>query len=109
MTTFAENLAGLPGIEHLQCIELSVQEVLQERIPNQPGKQGSLRVYYALHQRFGELHAEAARVGLALFAEHTEDARQHPGKHPNIDRLLAVIEQDLCMQIRPIVNAGEST
>lgn len=29
--------------------------------------------------------------GLDHFSEHTRDARAHPGHHPNIDRLLAVI------------------
>ena len=27
-----------------------------------------------------------------VFAEHTADARTNPGKHPNIDRLLAIAE-----------------
>jgi hypothetical protein len=27
---------------------------------------------------------------LALYAEHTVDARLNPGKHPNIDRLLDI-------------------
>jgi hypothetical protein len=31
---------------------------------------------------------------LQLYAEHTADARLHPGKHPNIDRLLAIAEDD---------------
>ena len=34
---------------------------------------------------------EAAAEGLAIFAEHTDDASCHPGKHPNIDRLIAVL------------------
>ena len=29
-------------------------------------------------------------LNLDLYAEHTDDARQNPGKHPNIDRLLAL-------------------
>ena len=37
--------------------------------------------------------ADAARHGLALYAEHTADARARPGAHPNIDRLLAIAEQ----------------
>jgi hypothetical protein len=27
---------------------------------------------------------------LAVFAEHTADARNRPGAHPNVDRLLAI-------------------
>ncbi len=33
--------------------------------------------------------------GLTLFAEHTNDAEKNPGKHPNIDRLFKVIEEEL--------------
>jgi len=32
----------------------------------------------------------AAAEGLAIYAEHTDDARLNPGKHPNIDRLFGV-------------------
>ena len=31
----------------------------------------------------------AASLGLEWYAEHTQDAIAFPGKHPNIDRLLA--------------------
>ena len=31
----------------------------------------------------------AASLGLEWYAEHTADALAFPGKHPNIDRLLA--------------------
>jgi len=29
---------------------------------------------------------------LSLYAEHTADAEDNPGKHPNIDKLFNVIE-----------------
>ena len=60
-------------------------------IENKPGKAGSLAVYAALAARHGSINAAAAEEGLAIFAEHTDDARAHPGKHPNIDRLLDVL------------------
>ena len=41
---------------------------------------------------FGSINVEAAIEGLSLYAEHTADAEDHPGKHPNIDRLFQVIE-----------------
>jgi len=59
-------------------------------IENQPGKAGSLAVYNALAARHGGIDVAAAQEGLILFAEHTESARQHPGSHPNIDRLFEV-------------------
>lgn len=40
----------------------------------------------------GHITPAAARLGLEWYAEHTQDALAHPGKHPNIDRLLAWAE-----------------
>lgn len=59
-------------------------------IENQPGKQGSLAVYQYLKQAFDLLDEAAAKHGLAVFAEHTADARNRPGAHPNVDRLLEI-------------------
>ncbi len=41
--------------------------------------------------------------GLEWFAEHVEDAKNNVGKHPNIDLLFRVIEQDLSLSLEPIV------
>lgn len=92
---FADNLATLPTVDHLAALRLidSHTGELVAEIPNAPGKQGSLRVYAALAQRHGgRIDAAAAQQGISLFAEHTEDARANPGKHPNIDRLFAIAE-----------------
>ena len=89
--SFAENLKKLPGISHLAAINLlDAEGQLIAAIENKPGSQGSLAVYNHLAQTYGSINAEAAKKGLEIFAEHTEDARPHAGKHPNIDRLLAV-------------------
>lgn len=91
---FADNLQQLPAITHLQGIQLfDAKGQLVTTIENKPGSAGSVAVYHALTQRFGSINADAARAGLDLYAEHTADARAHPGKHPNIDRLIA-IERD---------------
>lgn len=93
MTTFAELLAELPSVDHLAAIELLPEAGgAAEHIENKPGQAGSLRLYHALFQRYGVLDAAAAKEGLRLYAEHTADAKAHPGKHPNIDRLLAIID-----------------
>lgn len=92
MTTFAELLATLPAVDHLQAIELLPEGGgASVRIENKPGQTGSLRLYHALFQRFSVIDRVAAEEGLRLYAEHAADARAHPGKHPNIDRLLAII------------------
>jgi hypothetical protein len=91
---FADNLKKLPPITHLKGIQLfDPRGQLTATIENKPGQAGSVAVYHALTQRFGTINADAAREGLAIYAEHTADARAHPGKHPNIDRLLD-IERD---------------
>jgi hypothetical protein len=91
---FADNLKQLPRISHLAGIQLLNREgVVVATIDNKTGQTGSLSIYNHLGQIFGAITAEAARKGLELYAEHTEDARQNPGKHPNIDRLLALAEE----------------
>lgn len=90
-SSFKENLQKLPsieGIESLQLLDDAGQVVAI--IENAPGKQGSLAVYQYLLETFGALNAEAAKHGIAVFAEHTEDAQNRPGAHPNIDRLFAI-------------------
>lgn len=89
--SFAENLKKLPGISHLAAINLlDAEGNVVASIENKAGSQGSLTVYNHLAQTYGSINAEAARKGLELFAEHTEDEHLNPGKHPNIARLLAI-------------------
>lgn len=89
--TFKDNLRQLPPVDGVQRIDLAAAAgTVVASIENQPGKQGSLAVYQYLKQVFGILNAEAAEHGLAVFAEHTADARNRPGAHPNVDRLLAI-------------------
>ena len=89
--SFAENLKKLPGISHLAAVNLLAQDdSVVAVIENKAGSQGSLAVYNHLAQTYGLINAEAARKGLEIFAEHTEDERANPGKHPNIARLLQI-------------------
>lgn len=90
---FSDNLKKLPGISHLAAIELRDGEGnLAGIIENKAGSQGSLAVYNHLAQVWGSINVDAAKQGLDVFAEHTADARTNPGKHANIDRLLAIAE-----------------
>ena len=76
MSTFAANLKQLPRISHLAALELiAADDTVAARIENRQGQTGSLAVYNHLGQIFGAI---------------TADARSNPGKHPNIDRLLAL-------------------
>ena len=103
MPQFAENLKKLPGISHLAAINLlDAEGKVVAVIENKAGSQGSLAVYNHLAQTYGAITPDAARKGLELYAEHTEDARQHPGKHPNIDRLTALIEERKTLRIKHV-------
>lgn len=92
--SFADALKQLPPVTDLAALDLLDDGgTVVHTIFNRPGQGGSLAVYAALAQRFGVIDANAAREGLAWYAEHTADARANPGKHPNIDRLLALAEE----------------
>ena len=88
---FAQTLQTLPSVAHLAALRvLDAAGHVLATLENKPGQAGSLAVYHALAQRHGgKITPAAAAEGLALYAEHTADAQAHPGKHPNIDRLIA--------------------
>ena len=103
MSQFAANLKKLPGISHLAAINLlDADGNVFAVIENKAGSQGSLAVYNHLAQTYGAITPEAARKGLELYAEHTEDARTHPGKHANIDRLLALVAEGRTLRVKHV-------
>jgi len=97
---FADTLKPLPEFsgETLVLSDSTGAEIAT--IANAPGTAGSFRVYAYLAQEYGMINAEAAAEGLAIFAEHTEDASRHPGKHPNIDRLIAILATGVPLNAR---------
>jgi hypothetical protein len=99
---FADVLASLPTIDHLSALELLDGETVVALIENKPGQAGSVRVYHALYQEFGAINAVAAAKGVRLYAEHSADAKAFPGKHPNIDRLLALADNGKPLAIKLI-------
>lgn len=104
---FQDNLRRLPSIGGIQRIDLIDRPgTVIASIENLPGKQGSLAVYAYLGQVFGKLDAAAAEHGLALFAEHTADARDRPGAHPNVDRLLEIVAGGRELEIKVIPAEG---
>jgi hypothetical protein len=77
-------------------------------IPNAPGKAASARIYAHLAaQHGGVLTSAAAEEGLRLYGEFTEEARQQPGSHPNIDLLFRVIQEDLRCDVTVEPRAAE--
>jgi hypothetical protein len=104
---FAQNLKALPRISHLQAIRLLDGEGnVIAVIENKPGESGSLAVYNHIGQLYGAVTAEAAKKGLEIFAEHVADARAHPGKHPNIDRLLSLAAEGGMLRLKHVFAAG---
>ena len=105
---FADNLKQLPRISHLTAIQLLDRDgAVTATIENKAGQAGSLSIYNHLGQIYGAITVDAAKKGLELYAEHTDDARQNPGKHPNIDRLLTLVtEGNSLLRVKHIFATG---
>jgi hypothetical protein len=57
-------------------------------ILNKRGKEGSIQVYSAISSNDGYISPANAKKGLALYgAWFRKEAKENPGKHPEIDRL----------------------
>ncbi|WP_324780292.1 DUF2322 family protein [Thiobacillus sedimenti] len=97
---FADTLKTLPQFAGTKLVLTDTSGAEVATIANAPGTAGSFRVYAHLAQQYGAINAEAAAEGLAIYAEHTEDAVQHPGKHPNIDRLIAIMKTGEALDVR---------
>ena len=91
---FADRLKQLPSASHIAALQLlGADGQTVAAIENKPGQTGSLVVYAALAALYGgQITPAAASLGLEWYAEHVADARAFPGKHPNIDRLLALAQ-----------------
>jgi hypothetical protein len=88
---FADTLKTLPETAGGKLVLTDAAGAEVATIANAPGTAGSFRVYAYLAKQYGAINAEAAAEGLAIFAEHAQDATLNPGKHPNIDRLIAIM------------------
>lgn len=100
---FKDILETLPSIDHLTGLDVLNDETVIHHIPAAPGKLGSLRLYNALAEKFnGKLDRTSAQQGIEWFAEHVEDAKQNPGKHPNIDLLFKVVAEELNYSLIPL-------
>lgn len=101
--SFNLTLKQLPKVSHLSAIELiDANGVTVATIENKPGQAGSLAVYNHLAQLHGAITPEAARRGIELYSEHADDARENPGKHPNIDRLVGLIERGETLRVKHV-------
>ncbi|MEW6293480.1 MAG: DUF2322 family protein [Pseudomonadota bacterium] len=104
---FADNLKQLPKVSHLSALQLfDGAGNIVATIENKPGQAGSLAVYNHLAQLYGAITGEAAKKGLELYAEHAADAQAHPGKHPNIDRLVTLVTEGGQLRVKQIFSTG---
>lgn len=108
--TFADRLKQLPSVAHVAALQLlGADGQVIATLENKPGQAGSVAVYHALGQLYGgRITPAAATLGLEWYAEHTADAQAHPGKHPNIDRLVAWAAGDAEYAVR-VVPAAAAT
>ena len=96
-------MVKLPNIQNIKEIKLFNANGYEiGNILNIPGSQGSIKLYNHLFLIFGELNTNAAIKGLGLYCEHVEDAKNNPGKHPNIDRLLYIVKTKETLRIEII-------
>ena len=103
MDNFQANLRKLPGISHLTGLRLLAPDGEEVGwIENKSGSQGALAVYNHVAQIYGAITPDAARKALELFAEHCEDARANPGRHPNIDRLFVLIAENRTLRVKHV-------
>lgn len=110
MASFSETLKTLPAVTYIDRLELhDATGSCVGSIENRPGSAGSVAVYHAVTRPDGRLDRAAAEQALVLYAEHTADAQAHPGKHPNIDRLLRLIADDTKLQVRIVTNPAQSS
>lgn len=103
MQKFSDVLLTLDDASHVARIELYKKDGSPAGvIENKPGSQGSVKVYNHLARMYGEISLDAAVEGLSLYCEHSEDAENCPGKHPNIDRLLNILEDEEPLTVKII-------
>ena len=101
MKNFKDTLEKFPDVSHIKEIKLinNNNKDKFEFILNIQGSQGSIKLYNHLFIVFGELNVNASIEGLNLYCEHVEDAKNNPGKHPNIDRLLDITKTKETLKI----------
>lgn len=105
MQKFSDVLLTLDNADEVHRIELYFEDGKPAgNIENKPGSQGSVKVFYHLYKMYGGITLDAAVEGLALYAEHTEDAENCPGKHPNVDRLISVLENEAPLTMKIVLH-----
>lgn len=65
------------------------------QLHNVEGQSASFRIYLAMAKRYVcHLNIQSAHFALELYGDYVGQEQQNPGQHPNIRRLLDVIERE---------------
>lgn len=93
----------LPDVSSLERLELFGEDYNPcATIENQEGQTLSLQVYYKLALDYGGIGPKAANSGLLMYGSHADDARDNPGKHPNIDRLFEILDKGYYLSVKAV-------
>ncbi|WP_024325898.1 DUF2322 family protein [Thioalkalivibrio sp. AKL19] len=97
----------LPDVSNIERLELFGEDYNPTAtIENVDGQNLSLQIYYQLALDYGGIGPKAANSGLLLYGSHADDARANPGKHPNIDRLIDVLNNDYYLSVKAVPKRG---
>ena len=103
MHKFKDILEKFEDASHVKKIILSNKDGgIVGAIENISGSLGSIKLYQHFYLTFGELSIDAALKGIELYSEYSKEAKNYPGKHPNIDRLFDIIENEETVKIKII-------
>lgn len=93
----------LPDVSNIERLELFGEDYNPTAsIENVDGQSLSLQIYYQLALDYGGIGPKAANSGLLMYGSHADDARANPGKHPNIDRLIDVLNNDYYLSVKAV-------
>ena len=93
----------LPDVSNIERLELFGEDYNPTAtIENVEGQSLSLQIYSQLALDFGGIGPKAANSGLLMYGSHADDARANPGKHPNIDRLIDVLNNDFYLSVKAV-------
>ncbi|WP_156888346.1 DUF2322 family protein [Spirochaeta cellobiosiphila] len=92
---FEEKLKDLKSADKIAQIDILKQGKVIQTIKNQQDSTGSLTVFANLVDfDNGNIGKSLSNQGLEYFCEHVEDAKSNPGKHPSIDTLLQIKDEE---------------
>lgn len=93
----------LPDVSNIERLELFGEDYNPSAtIDNQDGQTLSLQIYYQLALDYGGIGPKAANSGLLMYGSHADDARANPGKHPHVDRLIDVLNNDYYLSVKAV-------